>query len=113
LSVEQLASVYDFQKDKPLLIVPLQGSHAERQVLVARYLLAAYSEVYEQEWVNLRQPLTEHNVHSLQNLSRSLKNEGIFGIRGTAKATEYKLLDIAKHQTYSMIHELAVGHSQE
>jgi len=112
LSVEQLTSIYDFQKDKPLLIIPLQGNHADRQVFASRFLLAAYSEVYGVEWVNLRQPLSEHQIRSLANLAKNLKKEGIFGIRGTKKATEYKLLDTAKHQTYSMIHEFAIGHSQ-
>jgi len=114
VSVEQLTNIYDFQKDKPLLIVPLQGNHRERQVFASRYLLVAYSEIYGQKWVNLRQPLSEQGVRSLQNLAENLKkHREIFRSRGRGKAMEYKLVDAAKRETFDMIRALATGQSQE
>jgi len=108
LSVEQLKSIFDFQDNKPVFIIrQLGGTFAETQVLVSRYLLAAYSEVYAKEWVSLRQVLAEHRIGSLDNLAANLQSHpDIFGIRGQKKATEYKLLEVAKSETFKMIHNL-------
>jgi hypothetical protein len=113
LSTDQLKSIYDFKEDKPVFIISLRGTHAERQVLISRYLLAAYDEVYGKEWVSLYQVLSDHGISSLGNLSNNLKKHSeIFNLRGQGKAREYKLVDAAKRDTFQMIHDL-VGGSNE
>ncbi|MGD0978490.1 MAG: hypothetical protein ABR962_05040 [Candidatus Bathyarchaeia archaeon] len=110
LSVDQIENIFDFQEDGPLFTVPLQGSHAEKQVLVSRYLLAAYHEAYGKEWISLNQILAEHGVGSLDNLGANLKKHAdIFRQRGRKKASEYKLVDAAERETFHMIHELSTG----
>jgi hypothetical protein len=109
LSIEQLKSIFDFQKDKPIFIIRGLGkSFAESQVLVSRYLLAVYCEVYGKEWVGLSPVLAEHGIGSLDNLAQNLQSHtDIFGVRGQGKATEYKLLDVAKGETFGMLHNLS------
>ena len=108
VSVKQLKNVYEFQEDKPVFIVGLRGSHAERQVLVSRYLLAAYDEVYGEKWIGLREVLEAHGISSLANLSANLKRHSeVFRLKGRRKAREYRLVDAAKRETFGMIHELA------
>jgi hypothetical protein len=110
LSVEQLKNIFDFQEDGPLFTVPLHGSHAEKQVLVSRYLLTAYHEAYGKEWVRLNQILAEHGVGSLDNLAFNLKKHSdMFRQRGRKKASEYKLADSAERETFHMIHNLGTG----
>lgn len=113
LSIEQLKSIFDFQNDKPIFIIRGLGkSFAESQVLVSRYLLAAYSEVYGEEWVGLSPVLAEHGIGSLDNLAVNLQaHTDIFGMRGQKKATEYKLLDVAKGETFGMLHNLVGRHN--
>ncbi|MEM2102104.1 MAG: hypothetical protein QXM22_01155 [Candidatus Bathyarchaeia archaeon] len=109
LTVEQLKSVFEFQQDKPIFIVPRQvgSTHAQNQVLVSRYLLAAYGEIYGKEWVSLVPVLTDHGVGSLANLAVNLKRHPtVFNIKGQGKGTEYKLVEAAKHETFNMIHNL-------
>jgi hypothetical protein len=114
LSIDQLKSIYDFKEDKPVFVWSLRGSYAEQHVLISRYLLAAYDEVYGKEWVNLNQVLArDHGISSLGNLSKNLKKHSeIFNLRGQGKAREYKLVDAAKRDTFQMIHDL-VGGSNE
>jgi hypothetical protein len=110
LPIEKLKNVYAFEQEKPVFIVPLQGSHAEKQILVSRYLLAAYEEIYGQKWIGLSEVLKAHGIGSLANLAKNLeKRRDIFRIKGQLKAREYKLVDSAKIETFRMIHELATG----
>jgi hypothetical protein len=114
ISVEQLKNIYDFQEDKPIYTIPLQENHAENQVLVSRYLLTAYHEVYGKTWVGLNQVLQEHGIGSLSNLAFNLKkHDDIFRQRGQRKAREYKLVDAAKQGTFQMIHDIANTAAEE
>lgn len=107
LSVDQLKSIYDLREDKPVFVWSLQGKQAEKQVLISRYLLAAYDEIYVKEWVSLYQVMKDHGISSLGNLSNNLKKQpAIFNLRGQGKAREYKLVDAAKRDTFQMIHDL-------
>jgi hypothetical protein len=114
LSIAQLRSVFEFQDDKPVFIIHgLGGTHAERQVQVSRYLLAAYSEVYGKEWVKLVQVLEDHGIGSLGNLAKNLKKyPTIFNVKGQGKGTEYKLVEAAKRETFGLINGFAPQHDQ-
>lgn len=110
LSVEKLKNVYAFEETKPVYIVPLQGRHIENQILVSRYLLVAYEEIYAQKWVSLGEVLKAHSIGSLANLAKNLENRhNIFRIKGQLKERKYKLVDSAKIETFRMIHDLATG----
>jgi hypothetical protein len=75
--------------------------------------LAAYSEVYGKEWVKLTPVLENHGIGSLGNLANNLKKYStIFNVKGQGKGTEYKLVEAAKRETFSLINGLAPQHGQ-
>ena len=109
---EQLKNVYHFEPEKPIYIVPFRGSDSDKQINVSRFLLAAYEEVYDVEWISLRKDLTEHGIKSLANLARNLdKHSELFRSKGQQKGTAYKLVDTAKLETFKMIRELALNNN--
>jgi hypothetical protein len=110
LSIEQLKNVYNFAQDKPDLVVSLDGKQSEKQIIVSRLLLAAYEEVYSQEWLSLSKALESHGVGSLKHLSETLENKPeIFLKKGEKKYRQYKLVLSAKVETFKMINQMASG----
>jgi hypothetical protein len=86
LSVQQLKNVYDFTDNKPIVIIPRKGTEIENQILTSRLLLVAYDEIFNQEWISLRQDLTEHGIKSLGNLAANLdRNSQLFRSRGQGR----------------------------
>ena len=110
LSIKQLKNVYHFEKDKPVFVVSLEGKQSEKQIIVSRLLLAAYGEVYGQQWLNLSQALESHGIGGLANLSKYLDNKPeVFLKKGQTKSRQYKLVDSAKVETFKMINQIATG----
>jgi hypothetical protein len=110
LSTQLLKNVYDFSKNKPVCIIPRKGTEIDNQIIFSRLLLVAYEEVFNEEWISLRQVLDEHGIGSLGNLAKNLdKRQDLFRSMGQRRGVTYKLIDAAKIETLKLIKELATS----
>ncbi len=109
LKVEQLKNVYEFEEDTPIFIVRFKKTETEKQILISRLLLVAYEEVYDQEWLSLKQILKNHGVKGLKHLSENIEKSGLFLKKGGTKSTQYKLVSSIKFETCKMVAQLAKG----
>lgn len=107
LTPQEFENVYIFNEDKPTVVSQFDGTDAEKQVNISRYLLTAYKEVYGIDWVSLREELKgAYSAGNLGNLAANLKKVEIFLKKGQGQATQYKIIDAARLETFKLINGL-------
>ena len=118
ITVNDLNNVISLKNNIVEVVSPLRGTDAQKHVVVAKCVLAAYEVIFGQEWVNstiLAECIRSVGVKDLKNISQSLKKVGelIIG-RGVGRYREYRLTSSnGRSSAFQTIANLSKGESVE
>ena len=110
LEVNQLKDIFHFGEKEPVFIGRVDGTEAEKQAQICRFLLLASHEVYGIEWVEssfLWKTLQDYGIGSLGNLATNIaKRENEFRAMGRGKGRKYKLTEQGRQNAIESLKQL-------
>jgi hypothetical protein len=110
VTAEQLSTVFHFENETVELVVPIEGTDAEKQRTASMCVLTAFDAMYARNWVGADELATilERAGVPLGHLSRNLVSDDVhFRKKGTKSSTEYMVTPAGKTEAIRNLGELA------
>jgi hypothetical protein len=113
ISVTQLKDVFKFEEDAPIFIGRINGSEKEKQIQMSRWIILAFKDVYDKEWVDgstLWKILKDYGVKALDNLAKNLKStENEILAMGQRRDRKYKLTETGRQNALVALKQFIAG----
>ena len=111
LTVTELKDVFYIDDDLIYLIVPLDGTEAEKQTIASQCILTAYNILFGKEWIDssqLMKCVDMSGVGGMDHFARNMRTKKNLRIRGKGKGKtlEYKISGSGRAETFEIIHDL-------
>ncbi len=112
ITFSELNDIMVIENDIIQILIPFDGTNAEKQIKLSQCVLTAFDVILQKEWISaeiLSESLRYAGI-SLDHLPRNLRrNSNIFRIRGRGKGKnlEYRITEFGKRSAFELIQKLA------